>query len=316
MTTCILCGNDQSKVESFLENDARGIRCHTCGDFMVTEDACDVIRKLSPRDRSSMSAFCRDRQIHRAKSPYIFENPPSPELQDRFACVTVKEIVDQAQLFAADRLEKLMLNIAHLSPTAGILIDLDTAVDYPLGWAENVGEFKFFLDHLENDGLIEALRSNIQPQRFRLTIKGWNYVDERRKGKALKPRQAFVVMWFDTSTLEAREVGFKYAIRAAGYTPLVIDEKDFNTDFHDEIMADIRRSAFVVADFTGKRKNVYFEAGFAEGLGKAVIYTCWHDEFEPASDIRQRNHILWTTPIDLQKKLSNRIAGSIGAPKD
>ena len=32
-------------------------------------------------------------------------------------------------------------------------------------------------------------------------------------------------------------------------------------------MAEIRRSRFVVADYTGQVNGVYFEAGFALGLG-------------------------------------------------
>jgi nucleoside 2-deoxyribosyltransferase len=52
-------------------------------------------------------------------------------------------------------------------------------------------------------------------------------------------------------------------------------------DINDEIIAQIRRSRFMVCDLTGHRGGVYFEAGFAYGLGMPVIYTCrkdWCDE--------------------------------------
>jgi hypothetical protein len=46
----------------------------------------------------------------------------------------------------------------------------------------------------------------------------------------------------------------------------------------DVIVAEIRRSRFLVADFTcepGKvRGGVYFEAGFARGLNIPIIWTC------------------------------------------
>jgi nucleoside 2-deoxyribosyltransferase len=45
-------------------------------------------------------------------------------------------------------------------------------------------------------------------------------------------------------------------------------------------LAAIRRSRFVVADFTGNRQNVYFEAGFAQGLGIPVVHTCRRQEIE------------------------------------
>lgn len=44
-------------------------------------------------------------------------------------------------------------------------------------------------------------------------------------------------------------------------------------DITDEIVANIRRARFVVADLTGARPNVYFEAGLAMGLGKPVVFT-------------------------------------------
>ena len=48
-------------------------------------------------------------------------------------------------------------------------------------------------------------------------------------------------------------------------------------DINDEIIATIRRSRFMVCDLTGYRGGVYFEAGFAYGLGLPVIYTCRKD---------------------------------------
>jgi hypothetical protein len=45
-------------------------------------------------------------------------------------------------------------------------------------------------------------------------------------------------------------------------------------------MAEIRRSRFVVADYTGQRNGVYFEAGFGLGLGLVVIPTCRADEVD------------------------------------
>lgn len=42
----------------------------------------------------------------------------------------------------------------------------------------------------------------------------------------------------------------------------------------EHLLASIRQSGVVVADFTGNRQNVYFEAGYAMGLGIPVIRTC------------------------------------------
>ena len=70
--------------------------------------------------------------------------------------------------------------------------------------------------------------------------------------------------------------------------------------------------AFLVADFThgegGARGGVYFEAGFAYGLGIPVIYTCRADMVDKLHfDTRQYAHILWERSEDLRDALRNRI---------
>jgi hypothetical protein len=67
-----------------------------------------------------------------------------------------------------------------------------------------------------------------------------------------------------------------------------------------EAIAEIRRSRFVVADYTGHRGGVYFEAGFALGLGLIVIPTCRADEVPKLHfDIKHLNTLLWSTPAEL-----------------
>ena len=129
--------------------------------------------------------------------------------------------------------------------------------------------------------------------------------------------QAFVAMWFDDSMTEAYEKGIAPAIRHAGYEPLRIDGKEHNNKIDDEIIAEVRRSRFVVADFTqgtsGARGGVYYEAGFAHGLDIPVIFTCREDAIDAVHfDTRQYNHIVWSTPDELCSRLSQRISATIG----
>ena len=85
----------------------------------------------------------------------------------------------------------------------------------------------------------------------------------------------------------------------------------------DEIMAEIRRSRFVVADYTGQVNGVYFEAGFALGLGLTVIPTCRADEVPKLHfDIKHLNTLLWNTPVELAGGLNRRIRAVIGAGPD
>jgi hypothetical protein len=46
------------------------------------------------------------------------------------------------------------------------------------------------------------------------------------------------------------------------------------------MISQIRRSKFLIADFTGHRGGVYFEAGYAMGLGLPVFWTCRRDDLD------------------------------------
>ena len=82
-------------------------------------------------------------------------------------------------------------------------------------------------------------------------------------------------------------------------------------------MAEIRRSRFVVADYTGQRNGVYFEAGFALGLGVDLIPTCRSDEVANLHfDIKHLNTLTWKSPAELAEGLNGRIRAVIGAGPD
>ncbi len=150
----------------------------------------------------------------------------------------------------------------------------------------------------------------------RITAKGHEHLEELRKATP-NSSQVFVAMWFDESMSEAWEKGIKPAIRDSGYEPFRIDEAEDAGRIDDRIIAEIRRSRFIVTDLThgaeGARGGVYYEAGFAHGLGKPVIFTCRKDLIEKVHfDIRQYNHILWEKPEDLRTNLANRISAVVG----
>ena len=79
------------------------------------------------------------------------------------------------------------------------------------------------------------------------------------------------------------------------------------------IIVEIRRAQFVVADFTLQKPNVYYEAGFAEALGRKVVHTCREVEFpgveQEGFDVRQYAFIVWKEPADLRTQLTVRVRG-------
>jgi nucleoside 2-deoxyribosyltransferase len=112
-----------------------------------------------------------------------------------------------------------------------------------------------------------------------------------------------------------------------------IDQKEHTNDINDEIISEIRRSRFMVCDLTGYRGGVYWEAGFAYGLGLEVIYTCREDWIKPQTeklhlqdgtsrdvkqegihfDLEHRNRIEWKEDDlpDFKDRLNKRIRAVI-----
>jgi nucleoside 2-deoxyribosyltransferase len=122
-------------------------------------------------------------------------------------------------------------------------------------------------------------------------------------------------MWFDPSVHPAWLKAVAPGIEDAGYEAIRIDKVEHNRKIDDEIIASIRACKFLVADFTGQRGGVYFEAGLAQGLGKQVVWLCRKDELDKVHfDTRQYNFILWEDGklAELRTALQNRIEATIG----
>ena len=144
---------------------------------------------------------------------------------------------------------------------------------------------------------------------FQVTVDGHEKIADLQTNPSSS--QAFVAMWINDETKEAFVEGFRPGIRDAGYQALRIDKKDDVVKIDDEIISEIRRSRFLVADFTqgndGARGGVYFEAGYALGLGIPVIFACRRDMVDMLHfDTRQYAHILWDHSSDLRAAIRER----------
>ena len=124
--------------------------------------------------------------------------------------------------------------------------------------------------------------------------------------------KAFVAMWFRADLMPAWREGFWPCLDQLGYDAIRIDQEEFLGKIDDRIVAGIRESSLMVADFTGHRGGVYWEAGFAHGLGLPVLYTCRRNDIRRAHfDTRQYNHIVWDAPADLSAKLRARVEATV-----
>ncbi len=208
-----------------------------------------------------------------------------------------------------EKLDNLLRAVARLTPRVDQKSTFLPAFDFPLVPAEDEHEVHYLILALQARGLVDT--SSRSPK---LTVSGWERLEEMTQAGKNSDR-AFVAMWFDKTMDPLYIEAIESAILEAGYKPLRIDKTEHVNRIDDEIIANIRRSRFMVADFTGQRHGVYFESGMMLGLGRAVIWMCDKEELRSNSlhfDVRQFNFIDWESIEDAKKRLKARIVALEG----
>ena len=217
-----------------------------------------------------------------------------------------------------ERADRLLQFIAEETGIVGDYVQISPEdSDVACAWSESVDwrEVYYLLGYLKDKGWLQT--GTFAENMFKgwVTVDGYSRIAEQRIN--VDSSQAFVAMWFDDTMTAAYGDGIELGITDTGYEPLRIDRKEHINKIDDEIIAEIRRSRFLVADFThgkdGARGGVYYEAGFAHGLNLPVIFTCREDSLETLHfDTSHYSHIVWTDTADLREKLKNRILAVIG----
>ncbi|MCB0471891.1 MAG: nucleoside 2-deoxyribosyltransferase [Flavobacteriaceae bacterium] len=124
-----------------------------------------------------------------------------------------------------------------------------------------------------------------------------------------KSKRCFIAMSFSPEATEIRDA-IKEVLYKLGFIPILIDEVHYESDItiNDALIAEIKKCKFMVADFTEHKYGVYFEAGYALGLKRPVIYTCKKDDFSKTHfDTNHYPHIIYTNADELKEKLKNKI---------
>lgn len=234
---------------------------------------------------------------------------------------TIEEAARQRPLSPRERADRLLRYIAselsHIADQFSECFD-DREPEYQrrLAWSEciHVNELHYLMSYLQNQGWIEEVYQDT----YRLSVDGHARLAAIDETQA-ESSKAFVAMWFDKSTDEVLEKAIDPGIKEAGYEPVRIDRKEHANKIDDEIVAELRRARFVVADFThgdeGARGGVYYEAGFAHGRDIPVIFSCRKDVVDKIHfDTRQYNHIVWEAGKldEFRRRLTTRISAVVG----
>lgn len=297
---CIFCETQGIEAERLGQKDACIVNCPLCMRYIVFSIALmdNVAQQISKEDKILFSAHLRNSYI---------ENRP-PEILSKTIMQIPDTVAPYKRMSPMDKINKLILYIADSSKHLGDIVSLDLNKDYVLFYCKNTKELFEIREYLRETGVIKMRTENSGPV---LTIEGWKKSETLREINK-NSKAVFVAMCFDKDLKEIFDNAIVPACQECGFEAFRVDSAEHNEKICDKIIADIKSSKFVIADFTRQKHGVYFEAGFAQGLGLRVIWACKKAEVDSLNfDTRQYNHILWGDCEDLKKQLIDRIKATI-----
>ncbi|WP_276979336.1 hypothetical protein [Flavobacterium filum] len=312
--SCLFCGKS-AKFRMF-GNDFEEFDCPLCKKYIIKYDArINLPRMISDKyleKRHLLSGIFRERYELLLYEEVITTDNFESMLHTVNVPVTLQE-----------RMDKIITYLYNKTKYYSERLDIYQPQDYSLGYAVNEDEFNHMLMELDlQRHLIDREQKHSTHYRLRLTSKGFERAEQLRTSPIIS-NQCFVAMWFSDEmnkvysdyfvpAIEAKTLDGQNITDEKSYKSIKIDMKDFNDEIVDEIISEIRKSKFIVADFTGNRGGVYYEAGFAKGLGLEVIFCCKKDDFKNMHfDVNHKNYIVWETGEDLYNKLRKRISATI-----
>lgn len=274
------------------------VECPLCGTYILDKDAIGASYSWDSNLRLPLS--CATRQAFESGQQLRLTLSNVADLAASHTRKRVSENMDHLLQLVAKRSERPHLGAWFSYSDDFTLIDCFSA-----------DEFEWYIGWTKGRDLVFQTGAGPGKAQLNLSLDGWNRV-QPLTAEGGKPGRCFVAMWFAPELKLAYDNGIAQGIRDAGFEPMRIDIKEHNNEIPDEIMSEIRNCEFMVADFTGQRAGVYYEAGFAMGLGRKVIWCCREDEINKLHfDTSHKNHLVWSGPEDLRAKLYKRIRATI-----
>jgi len=307
-TNCTICEKPNPTRTTIGTSLNHSVKCRLCGDYEINLTLESVLPHEHISRRKILSAYIR------AQKDAGF--PPVKVREYNY-----KKIIDETALPSVlEKIELLILYIGDKSEGEfGRLIALDSSWDHSITYSPRHQEFEEIQRFLEKEGLVERLHDQTQNKDFhKLTHEGWAKYYGLKKNR-IDSLQCFVAMSFNPSLDDIYESAIKKAVEDTGFKPLRLDKIKYSDVIDNKMLYEIKRSRFMVADFTDLKGGVYYEAGYAKGLGKNVIYSCQDTEENKKRlhfDVNHLPFLFWKDSNHLYEELVAWIGATILKPEE
>lgn len=288
--------------------DASFFSCPQCGEFVLSGTLIATLPHTLQKHKDAAAKISHAlRTMQQAnKGAELYTN-------------TVDEILNRPLPRPKEQADLLIRWLAENVAGPGETIWIEPSTHSAIIGAKSPEGFALILQHLFNIGMVTGIPAKGAPPgraHATLSFDGWEYYEKLRQGGTTY-RKAFMAMKFgDTDLDRLLETIFKPSAKQAGFDLFRLDDQPRAGLIDDRLRVEIQASDFVVADLTHDNLGAYWEAGYAEGLGKPVIYTCEKNKFEAQKTHFDTNHhltIIWDSaaPEQAGEKLKATIRATL-----
>lgn len=293
---CEVCKSMQAK-DLAVDFDGKRQNCPRCGEFKLTGSAVAMLmRKGVDGDKRALLSGWIRAQNNSGAIPLVSTNVLDSVFRNSVPAV-------------AERAFSLLREAERGLTVLGGSFNINEPRFLAATYSADPNDVAYLVKALQEQGFMQfrALGGECE-----ILPAGYMKLDELRAPHSTSS-QGFIAMSFDTEFDSVYEHGFQTGVLKAGYNALRVDRVEHVNRIDDEIIRQINASRFVVADFTGHRGGVYFEAGYALGREIPVFWTCAKKDIGHLHfDIRQFNCIDWVAPQDLAERLTARLEAVLG----
>ena len=301
MGTCPICNFEAELIP--LDNDGPlKVSCNKCGTFIFTKEAHHFYEaKIKEQTDlpSKLSHWIRTHQGDKITIDIIFlrKFPTDYKLPNPF-----------------EQANNLILWLGNnLGDNYGDEVELDVETLTSIIGSKTIGDVEFILKHLDDEGYIHA-QPTMGTWSCGLSFKGWAKFDELNKPTS-KTKVAFMAMKYNDPELDdIYQHHVKEAVKQTGFEIDLLKDVLKAGSIDDQLRVQIKRAKFLISELTHGNYGAYWEAGYADGLSKPVIYMCKKSVFDdpekkPHFDTNHLATVTWEkeTIVDDMKNLKGII---------
>lgn len=276
-----------------IDADGQHIECERCGNFKATRSAVKELTQgrwesvLNDIEKAAVGFWLKQQQ----------NDINLPELNT----TRLQQLREELYFPSVEnQLELLLLDFGECCKFIGVTATIREYEDQFSCGAQNPSVVFALIKHLRDQGDIE-LHNQFGQEGDRhficsLKISGWLRYEKIKKGKT-SGKEAFMAMPFNKPNLDSVWLPrLREAVRQTGFELKRVDDEPKPGLIDTHMRLQIQRARFLIVELTHSNLGAHWEAGFAEGLGKPVIYTWCENAVngdKPHFDVEHSLRIEW-----------------------